>query len=105
MPSIFVQSVGDADGWSNVDGPCDKNSSDDLTGTVLEVSLSRRLTGILLAHEAGHYLRLEHFTTITNVMGVDSDGDGVGEIGNNSTGLTPEQGTTMSGHCSVNGPC
>ena len=64
---------------------------------MLEVSLSRRLTGILLAHEVGHYLRLEHFTTITNVMGVDSNGDGVGEIGNNSTGLTAAQGTTMSG--------
>jgi hypothetical protein len=102
---FFVQSIGDAGGWSNVDGPCDKDSSDDLTGAVLEVSFSRRITGILLAHEAGHYLRLEHFTTITNVMGVDSDGDGVGEIDDTSTGLTADQGTTMSGHCSVNGPC
>jgi hypothetical protein len=40
---FFVQSIGDADGWSNVDGPCDKNSSDDLTGVVLEVAGSRRL--------------------------------------------------------------
>ncbi len=38
-------------------------------------------------------------------MGVDSDGDGIGEIDNTSTGLTAAQGTTMSGHCSVNGPC
>lgn len=102
---FLVQSIGDADGWSNVDGPCDKNSSDDLTGVVMEVSGSRRITGILLAHETGHYLKLEHFTTITNVMGVDSDGDGVGEIGNDSTGLTDAQGAAMRSHCSVNPGC
>jgi hypothetical protein len=102
---FFVQSIGDAGGWSNVDGPCDKDSSDDLTGAVLEVSGSRRFTGILLAHEFGHYLGLEHFTTITNVMGVDSNSDGIGELDNTSTGLTTGQGTTMTGHCSVHGPC
>lgn len=102
---FFVQSIGDAGGWSNVDGPCDKDSSDDLTGAVLEVSFSRRFTGILLGHEVGHYLRLVHFTTITNLMGVDSNSDGIGELDNTSTGLTTAQGTTMSGHCSVNGPC
>jgi hypothetical protein len=102
---FLVQSIGDADGWSNVDGPCDKNSSDDLTGVVMEVSGSRRITGILLAHETGHYLTLEHFTTMTNVMGVDSDGDGVGEIDNTSTGLTEGQGADMRSHCSVNPGC
>jgi hypothetical protein len=98
---FLVQSIGDADGWSNVDGPCDKNSSDDLTGVVMEVSGSRRFTGILLAHELGHYLGLGSGTTISNVMGVDSNGDGIDEIGVNSTALTNEQGTTMRNHCSV----
>ncbi|MGW6726009.1 hypothetical protein ACWF9G_08905 [Nocardia sp. NPDC055029] len=99
---FFVQSIGDADGWSNVDGPCDKDSSDDLTGAVLEVSGSRRITGILLGHEVGHYLGLGTGTSATNVMGVDiNPPDGIDEIGVNSTGLTAEQGTTMRSHCSV----
>jgi hypothetical protein len=98
---FLVQSIGDADGWSNVEGPCDKNSSDDLTGAVLEVSGSRRITGILLAHEVGHYLGLGSGTAITNVMGVGSNGDGVDEIDANSTGLTNEQGATIRLHCSV----
>ena len=100
-----MQSLGDAGGWSNVEGPCDKDSSDDLTGAVLEVSGARRVTGILLAHEFAHYLGLEHATTITNVMGVDSNGDGIGELDNTSTGLTAAQGTDMSDHCSTAGPC
>jgi hypothetical protein len=100
---FFVQSIGEnADGWSNVEGPCDKNSSDDLTGVVLEVSGSRRITGILMAHEVGHYLGLEHGTALTNVMGADvNPPDGIGEIDNTSTGLTSDQGTTMRRHCSV----
>jgi hypothetical protein len=102
---FLVQSIGDAAGWSNDNGPCDKNSSDDLTGAVLEVSGSRRFTGILLAHEVGHYLGLGTGPASTNVMGVDSNGDGIDEINNNSTGLTNDQGTTMREHCSVNLAC
>jgi hypothetical protein len=99
---FFVQSIGDAGGWSNVNGPCDKDSSDGLTGAVIEVSGSRRFTGILLGHEVGHYLRLEHDDAITNMMGVDSNNDGIGEINNNSTDLTDDQGAEMRKHCSVN---
>jgi hypothetical protein len=38
-------------------------------------------------------------------MGADTNGDGIGEIDNNSTGLTSSQGTKMRSHCSVRGPC
>jgi hypothetical protein len=103
---FFVQSIGDADGWSHKDGPCDKNSSNDLTGAVLEVSGSRRITGILLSHEVGHYLGLGTGPAITNMMGVDlippPSGDGIDEINSNSTALTNAQGTMMRRHCSVN---
>ncbi len=102
---FFVQTIGDADGWSNVDGPCNKDSIDGLTGAVLEVSGGRRITGVLLAHEVGHYLGLGTGPASTNVMGVDSNSDGIDEIGSNSTQLTDGQGTTMRSHCSVNGPC
>lgn len=102
---FFVQSIGDAGGWSNVDGSCDKDSKDGRTGAVLEVLGSRRFTGVLLAHEVGHYLGLQHTNTITNLMGADTNNDGIGEITNNSTNLTSGQGTTIKGHCSVNAPC
>ncbi|MFN0145850.1 MAG: zinc-dependent metalloprotease family protein [Dehalococcoidia bacterium] len=102
---FFVQSLGDAGGWSNVTGPCDKDSKDDLTGAVLVISGSRRFTGVLMAHEVGHYLGLGHTNSATNLMGVDSNNDGIAELSNNSTVLTNSQGTTIRGHCSVNGPC
>jgi hypothetical protein len=38
---------------------------------------------------------------MTNVMGVDSDNDGIGEINGTSTNLTNSQGNTMKSHCSV----
>jgi len=98
---FMVQSIGDAGGWSNVDGPCDKSSKFDLSGAVITLSSGRRFLGVLLGHEVGHYLGLVHFTSITNLMGVDSNGDGIGEIDNNSTGLTSGQGTTMRSHCST----
>lgn len=102
---FLVQSIGDAGGWSNVDGPCDKESKSDLSGAVIELSGSRRFTGILMGHEVGHYLGLEHANSITNMMGADTNGDGIGELTNDSTQLTSGQGSTMRSHCSVRGPC
>lgn len=92
---FFVQTIGDAGGWSNVDGPCDKDSKDGRTGAVLEFVGGRRFTGVLLAHEVGHYLKLEHGNDITNLMGADTNNDGIGEITRNSTGLTAAQGDLM----------
>jgi len=102
---FLVQTIGDAGGWSNVDGPCSKESKFDLSGAVLELSFGRRFMGVLLAHEVGHYLGLDHANSITNLMGVDSNDDGIGEIDNNSTNLTSSQGTKMRSHCSVRGAC
>lgn len=102
---FLVQSIGDAGGWSNVDGPCSKESKTDLSGVVIELSSGRRFLGVLLGHEVGHYLGLEHANSITNLMGVDSNDDGIGELDNNSTQLTSSQGNTMRSHCSVRGPC
>lgn len=100
---FYVQSILNAGGWSTTPGPCDKDEKDEMTGTVIE--LSSGILGILTAHEVGHYLGLSHFTTITNVMGVDSNGDGIGELNSTSTNLTSSQGTTMRGHCAVRSPC
>jgi hypothetical protein len=102
---FWVQSIGDAGGWSNVDGPCDKDSKDGRTGAVLELSGSRRFTGVLLGHEVGHYLGLSHTNSQANMMGDDSDGDGIGSINSNSTAISASEGNTMRSHCSVHGPC
>ena len=70
-----------------------------------ELVSSNEITDILLAHEVGHYLGLTHFTTINNVMGVDSNFDGIGELSTASTDLTSEQGDVMENHCSMKGSC
>lgn len=102
---FWVQSIGDAGGWSKTDGSCDKDAKDQRTGAVIELSNSSRFTGILLAHEVGHYLGLAHDGSMSNMMGVDSNNDGIGELGSNSTGLTNSQGDKMKTHCSAHSPC
>ncbi|HEY8339342.1 MAG TPA: hypothetical protein VIK95_05705 [Egibacteraceae bacterium] len=102
---FLVQTIGDAGGWSNVDGPCDKTSKFDLSGAVLELSGGRRITGVLAAHEVAHYLKLEHGNDPTNLMGADTNGDGIGEVNSNSTGLTAAQGASMRSHCAVSDAC
>jgi hypothetical protein len=102
---FLVQSIGDAGGWSNVTGPCDKTSKFDLSGAVVELSSGRRFLGVLTAHEVGHYLGLKHASSLSNLMGADTNDDGIGEINNNSTGLTSSQRTKMHTHCSVRSPC
>ena len=102
---FWVSNVTDAGGWSNSDGPCDKDDDKERTGAVLEIQGSDNFTGILLAHEVGHYLRLRHANTITNLMGVDSDNDGIGELNSTSTNLTNSQGNTMRNSCFVRPRC
>ena len=102
---FWVQTIGDAAGWSNRDGPCDKDSKDGRTGAVLELSNNRRFTGVLLGHEVGHYLGLGHTNSEANMMGDDSDGNGIGSIDENSTAVSASEGDTMRSHCSIHGPC
>lgn len=102
---FFVTSVSDAGGWSNVDGPCDKDVNGERTGAVLELKSTDFFTGVLMAHEVGHYLGLAHAGDITNVMGDDSDGDGIGSINSTSVNLTNGQGDTMASHCSIRPDC
>lgn len=102
---FWVQTVTDAGGWSNSDGPCDKNDKG-RTGAVLRASAANDdFTGVLLAHEVGHYLTLEHTNTITNLMGADTNNDGIGEITANSRDLTNNQANQMLGSCWVRSPC
>ena len=102
---FWVQSVLNAGGFSNSDGPCDKDEKDERTGAVLEVSGSRRFTGVLLAHEVGHYLGLGTGPGIGNLMGTDPDGDGIDSINSNSTAITNAQANTMRSGCWVRAAC
>ena len=83
----------------------DKSEKGERTGAVLEVGNSAQFLGILLAHEVGHYLGLPHAGNITNVMGDDSDGDGIGSINGTSVNLTTSQGNRMKSHCSIRPSC
>ena len=101
---FWVQTVSDAGGWSNSDGPCDKDDKG-RTGAVLTIAGSDDGTGILLAHEVGHYLTLKHADTITNLMGTDSNGDGIGELNLTSRDITSAQRTKMHKSCWVRDEC
>lgn len=100
---FVVQSIVGAWGYSHSPGagPCDKNDAEDLSGVVGICTLTRHLTGIMLAHEVGHYLGLDHTTSMANVMGDDPDGDGIGAIDDGSLALSATEGATMKTHCSV----
>ena len=113
---FYVTLIQGAGGWSNTDGPCDKNTDDVRTGSVIEVkpqtflsSLKSRnqWAGILLAHEMGHYLGLDGGTDgDSNIMGADDNPPfGVDEISLNSTGITNSQADTMLMHCAVKSTC
>ncbi len=102
---FIVQTITDAGGWSNSSGPCDKDDKG-RTGAVVEVSgSSDDFFGVITAHEVGHYLGLVHTNSATNLMGVDSNNDGIGEISVNSRDLTAGQVDTMRSSCWVREPC
>jgi len=102
---FWVSNVTDAGGWSTSNGPCNKDQDNVRTGVVLEIQGSDDFTGILLGHEVGHYLKLVHANTITNLMGVDSNNDGIGELNSTSTNITTSQGNTMKSSCFTKPAC
>ncbi|MBV1931195.1 MAG: hypothetical protein KUG71_05710 [Porticoccaceae bacterium] len=108
---FFVKNVSDAGGWSNSSGPCDKDEKGERTGAVLELRSddctvgTNLCTGILLAHEVGHYLTLKHESVITNVMGEDADGNGIGSIDNTSLNLDNDQSAKMKKSCFIRPSC
>jgi hypothetical protein len=100
-------------GRSAVGGPCDKDDTCVMTGSVVSLEMGAPTNGQVLAHEAGHYLGLPHINNLTADM-VDIDQDGVidplipaSAVANlmfplatsASTTLTALQGAQMMVHC------
>ena len=98
---FFVQSIGNAAGWSNSDGPCDKDSICGRTGAVIEMRTDLDFFGVLVAHEVGHYLGLPGGVGPGNMMGSDVDNNGIDEIDTGSTAINGSQANTMRSGCYV----
>jgi hypothetical protein len=91
MDMFVVRSyVGSTAGLSAVDGPCDKDAKG-MDGSVIELQSSQALTGIIMAHELGHYLGLSHTSATNNVMNPS--------VGTGNTVLAGSQATNMKDHC------
>jgi hypothetical protein len=86
----------DTVGRSATKGPCNKNSSCVMTGSVVCLEIPG-LTGDILAHEVGHYLGLSHDEDNSNNLMYPS-------VPNGGT-LTADQGSKMMKHCFTMGAC
>ena len=92
---FVVRAMTGADGWSAVNGPCDKNAKG-WTGSVVSLNGDSANSGNTFAHEVGHYLGLDHIPFAGNFI---YEENGVGS--NSNTGIIGWQGDTMKRHCFV----
>lgn len=93
---FFVRTYsGTTIGLSRVDGPCDKDAKG-MDGSVVAMEGSVNTTGFVLAHEAGHYLGLNHSSSSGNLM--------FGTVPNGGS-LTGSQGSNMRDHCFSKSGC
>ena len=64
-----------------------------MNGSVIELQSSQAVTGVIMAHELGHYLGLSHTSAANNVMNPT--------VSASTTLLSGSQGNTMKGHCFI----
>lgn len=97
-----------AGGWAPVVGPCSKDDKDTMTGCVISLAAdywnwSGDTTGVVLAHEMGHYLGASqndpgnHHPSASNFMNANAAGG--------ATDITTSQGNEMKSHCYVKDGC
>lgn len=85
-------------GLSAVEGPCDKDDKDEMTGAVTSIGNTGVVnSGVLLAHEVGHYLGLDHTNAASNLMRPN--------IAAANTNLTDGQESDLRNHCFVEDVC
>jgi hypothetical protein len=92
---FVVRHMNGAAGWSAVDGSCNKNDNSygQMTGSVASLIAATASTGVVFAHEMGHYLGLEHTYDTGNFMSPVAYP--------NATGIQRWQGDMMKRHCLV----
>lgn len=90
---FVVRAMNGADGWSAVNGSCDKDAKG-MTGSVVSLNGSSANSGNTFAHEIGHYLGLDHIPDHGNFIGDNGSSNSV-------TGIHEWQGTVMKRHCFV----
>jgi Metallo-peptidase family M12B Reprolysin-like len=90
---FVVRSMNGADGWSAVNGSCNKNA-DGMTGSVVSLNGDVGNSGNTFAHEKGHYLGLEHIADADNFIGNNG-------ASNSNTNVYAWQGDIMKKHCFV----
>ena len=91
---FVVRSMNGADGWSAVNGSCDKAGTKAMTGSVVSLNGTTANSGNTFAHEIGHYLGLDHIPDSGNFIGGNGGSD-------SWTGIHNWQGDTMKQHCFV----
>ncbi len=105
---FVVRVMNGAYGWSAVEGPCDHDDKDEMTGSVVSLNCCPCPAGVIcpedigttFAHEMGHYLGETHNGSTNNLMGNSS-----GTVTAGTSALTTAQGNTMRSHCHVRDRC
>lgn len=100
---FVVRTMTRAAGWSSVNGPCSKDDAWEMTGCVVSLIGSADQTGIVFAHEMGHYLGAS----------ADEPGRHSGDpnnflfpnvaLGGTNSVITNFQGDEMKSHCYLEG--
>jgi matrixin len=85
-------------GYSAIEGPCDKDDKDELSGSVTSLNGTGPFrSGVLMGHEIGHFLGLKHTNATNNLMRPT--------ISSSNTTITSSQGADLRDHCRVSDVC
>jgi hypothetical protein len=96
-----VQTMGAKAGRSPINGTCNKSSLSTRSGVVMELAQEPRFTGIVIAHEVGHYLGLSHVTDPADLMCGPVPFHKRCDPSINQTNITSSQAATMKEHCMI----
>jgi len=97
---FLVQTIGANAGRSPIKGPCDKDSLGLRTGIIMELNQTPQFSGVVIAHESGHYLGLSHTSDPDNLMCGPKLFHRC-DPSDTQTGITAEQAATMKEHCMI----
>jgi hypothetical protein len=96
-----VQTMASKAGRSPVNGTCNKEKLSTRSGVVMELNQTPRFTGIVIGHETGHYLGLNHVTDSTDLMCGPVPFHKRCDPSIYQTKITADQARTMKEHCMI----